>query len=519
MGTMHVIVPARAPLPKALMCRDGWSNTGPCLRSLGEDAPPPQVPQVGRPRPFAQPRLGHSSHALPLQISHASSHISIYRVCRATRFLHPLSAQPPLWQGLALVGVSVVSSEPLGEFWMEVGRRIFVRFEGEELWHERILLAKAPLKGGKCWMIITPDGDIYVENYEDVDAVRIGKGSRRPNIGRSRAYRFRDEVDDDDALKTNKKKVEGWMDGEVARVMSEYPSLELEDTPSDSEGKQSGSEDGRGKVPKKRSKKAPPTKDDDDDDDGQHNYRVVSVGGGREGLRLGDRLQPSDKSPQVGDTYLVKSKGQVYAVREVKDKDLDTLLAEVAHQDARILPVSRTKGGRRHKSWGELHDECDEQMLDDWPVPKPRTTAWCLEYLQRRGESIEQHHEAFVRACKLDRTSWGVQAHWQATNVLKMMGEVDQVDLCNMASAESTFRDLQTIEFSYLDKMRDQDGQAGGKLTSDETALFTGVSRSAMSLMICPELLDAVRSDADREGGLLKNLMKAREARAALKEK
>ena len=141
---------------------------------------------------------------------------------------------------------------------MEVGRRIFVRFEGEELWHERILSAKAPLKGGKCWMIITPDGDIYVENYEDVDAVRIGKGARRPNIGRSRAYRFRDDVDDDDALKTNKKKVEGWMDGEVARVMSEYPSLELEDTPSDSEGKQSGSEDGRGKVPKKRSKKAPP---------------------------------------------------------------------------------------------------------------------------------------------------------------------------------------------------------------------------------------------------------------------
>jgi hypothetical protein len=37
--------------------------------------------------------------------------------------------------------------------------------------------------------------------------------------------------------------------------------------------------------------------------------------------------------------------------------------------------------------------------------------------------------------------------------------------------------------------------------------------------MICPSLLDQVKQEVDREGGLLNNLVKSREARAALRKK
>ena len=109
-----------------------------------------------------------------------------------------------------------------------------------------------------------------------------------------------------------------------------------------------------------------------------------------------------------------------------------------------------------------------------------------------------------------------------ATDFLKFLAEIDQCDVYNLVSAEATFRELQTIEYSYMDKMRDVEsagGGQGGRLTAEEQAMFAGSSRMSSSLMVCPALLEQVKQEVDREGGLLKNLIKSREARAALRKK
>ena len=49
--------------------------------------------------------------------------------------------------------------------------------------------------------------------------------------------------------------------------------------------------------------------------------------------------------------------------------------------------------------------------------------------------------------------------------------------------------------------------------------MFAGSSRMATSLMVCPGLLEQAKAEVDREGGLLQNQIKAREARAALRKK
>ena len=218
---------------------------------------------------------------------------------------------------------------------------------------------------------------------------------------------------------------------------------------------------------------------------------------------------------------LYEEDGWPIAAKQVKESELDQFLSLVSEQDARILPVTRGFSGKRCKSWGDLADTCEEADLEDWPLAGVRTVSWCVDFLQRMGQTMESHHEDFVRRCKLERNSWGVQWHWQATNFLKFLGEIDQVDLFNVVAAEAAFRDLQTIEYSYVDKARELEnsGSSGGRLTSEEQAMFAGSSRMATSLMVCPGLLEQVKAEVDREGGLLKNLVKAREARAALRSK
>ena len=113
----------------------------------------------------------------------------------------------------------------------------------------------------------------------------------------------------------------------------------------------------------------------------------------------------------------------------------------------------------------------------------------------------------------------GVQGHFQLTQIIKLLLLVDQCDGTNLQAAEAIFRRMQTIEYSYMEKVRDreQSGQSA-RLSLEEQAVFAGTTRGHTSLMVCPELLEYVRKEVEREASLVKNLRKAREERAALRE-
>ncbi len=86
------------------------------------------------------------------------------------------------------------------------------------------------------------------------------------------------------------------------------------------------------------------------------------------------------------------------------------------------------------------------------------------------------------------------------------------MDPANLACAESMFRRLQTIEFLYLEKIRDVEskGASGGRPTLEEQAIFGGLTGTDAALMIAPSLLDHARAEAERSASLAKNLRKAR---------
>ena len=53
-------------------------------------------------------------------------------------------------------------------------------------------------------------------------------------------------------------------------------------------------------------------------------------------------------------------------------------------------------------------------------------------------------------------------------------------------------------------------------MTLDEQAAFGAVALAESRLMICPALLESARAEAEKEAGLMKALVKARDARASL---
>ena len=146
--------------------------------------------------------------------------------------------------------------------------------------------------------------------------------------------------------------------------------------------------------------------------------RVFSLGGSYD---YGDNVVLPPDAVTSGGASLWIIDGIPIAAKPVKECDLEDFMSLVARQDARILPITRGRHGRRYKSWLRVSEDCEEVDMADWPLPGTRTTSWCVDYLVLIGQTIESHHEDFVRRCKLERNSWGVHQHWQATNFVSFL--------------------------------------------------------------------------------------------------
>ena len=65
-----------------------------------------------------------------------------------------------------------------------------------------------------------------------------------------------------------------------------------------------------------------------------------------------------------------------------------------------------------------------------------------------------------------------------------------------------------------MERAREQESKAvGGKLSLEEQSTFGGITRAAATLMVCPDLLEHVKAEVERDANLAKNLRKAREER------
>eukprot|EP00973_Karenia_brevis_P077359 10746733-Karenia_brevis.AAC.1 len=80
---------------------------------------------------------------------------------------------------------------------MEVGKVVYIRYDGYPVWHARLLLARVASSVNK-FIILTPDLDIYYEDFSasnrDIESLRLCSANDVIPLGVDRAetYRFRE---------------------------------------------------------------------------------------------------------------------------------------------------------------------------------------------------------------------------------------------------------------------------------------------------------------------------------------
>ena len=135
------------------------------------------------------------------------------------------------------------------------------------------------------------------------------------------------------------------------------------------------------------------------------------------------------------------------------------------------------------------------------------------------------HHRWWLQVYSLDKTMWGVDIHETGMRALEQFGCYDGLDLPNSAGLEVILRQCQLAEYVYVqesgfnDQGKGKRGKGGGSKARagllDEASVFTGTHRDSGETMICPELLDYVAKEVERDASVMKAVRKAREERRA----
>ena len=200
----------------------------------------------------------------------------------------------------------------------------------------------------------------------------------------------------------------------------------------------------------------------------------------------------------------------------------ETPRAAEAVSDARTLSLEvLASGARRTRDFKEAAKLFSPEEYPDWPVKGPRSTAWCSAYLSRKP-SGEEHHHMWRQICRLNADQWGVGEHGRLLEIADVAAGYDGFDLTNCAFAEMLFRQVQVIEWTYAKKLQENTAStssSAGRLDREEIAAFSGRNDKASGVMVCPEVLDHVKTIVEREAAIMKNLRKAKEEREARAKK
>ncbi|CAK0807083.1 unnamed protein product, partial [Prorocentrum cordatum] len=192
--------------------------------------------------------------------------------------------------------------------------------------------------------------------------------------------------------------------------------------------------------------------------------------------------------------------------------------------DARLQPVALLSDGSRQRvQFHESVDRLREEPFPDWPLDGPRTTLWCLRFLDRkRGGAIEHFHQ-FVSYYRLSRDDFGVTHYESIMRMVDYLMTWDLLDLPNVVGVEVMLRQAQLYEYTYAmeyeAKGKPKSRGGGGFLKFgfvDEVGVFTGAAREDGRMMVAPALLEHVAKQVERDAGILKQIRKAKEERRAL---
>ncbi|CAK0871112.1 unnamed protein product, partial [Prorocentrum cordatum] len=396
-----------------------------------------------------------------------------------------------------------------------------------DLWHERILLYPAASEAsgaglpGACWVVYTPDHDMYIEELEGgspddspVEWLEMPRDLRLPS-GLGRAYRF-DESPTEEVMKGLYRRAfsAAQADAEARGVLLEAPTAVRT-----AAGRDVAVHEVLGANffgGRRMTGKRPPLGLDLGGDRGGHAGPAAAAA-----EALGDSGPPG---PAVEGTSTPRSSGRVWRAAEADERcriALGDELGPPAHslcgkglclaapgravvvhltgldQDSFVMSL---RGGEGHpfSAGAENGGGGDARTLTVKSGPRGRGREW----------------REVVDACEEEPFSDFPVEHEQLIKYIGLAGTHDQLDLSNCAFAEAIFRRAQTIEWSYHDRLRGADSASSkDKMSPGEFSAFSGFSKAGDLLMVAPALLEFVKGQVEKDAAIMKNIRKAREER------
>eukprot|EP00438_Fugacium_kawagutii_P021515 Skav212741 [mRNA] locus=scaffold1199:108583:113900:+ [translate_table: standard] len=382
-----------------------------------------------------------------------------------------------------------------------VNRQVLVEYDvgGRRLWHERCVVEHVQ---GDNYIVVTPDQDVYMEELglfnSDIRTLRV-----RPGVGL----------------------LPGGVDARSVYGLPVFTPQQMTDLRAEArrvadQERQAAAGGIAPAVPPAAAGiaipgPAPPLPAVVSHDPGVVKWLAAEKCAG---LDYGQEV-PGVAIPAVkGAKHVHTHNGQAVFIECVDGADLHAFMQKPSGCDNRILAVEFNAIGHPERSLKDVAAMCKEVPVK-WVLTGPRTARWCVSYLAVENLGFEGHHERLRQVTKADASSWGIQEHFQVSMALRQGLLVDQLDAYNLLSIEVQFRRLQTIEFSYSEKAKELESKSvGGRLSLEEQTTFGGITRQYSTLMICPELLDFVKSETEKEASLAKNLRKAREERESARK-
>ena len=123
---------------------------------------------------------------------------------------------------------------------------------------------------------------------------------------------------------------------------------------------------------------------------------------------------------------------------------------EVAsNPDARVLDVDYDTEGERYKEWRQVTLECREYNFRDWPLDGPLTTQHFIKHTAKHGGDAKRWLAEWMRSKQIqegDRISFEMKVLMES---IYLAGTYDQLNLSSLACIEIIARRIQAIVDAY----------------------------------------------------------------------
>ena len=402
-----------------------------------------------------------------------------------------------------------------------------------EYWHEAVLLYPAP---DKCYHILSPDGDEYVEDVACLMGTGPSKtthckadGTAAPDLD-GIFYRFREYP----SLESLRAKVMSLHDSEGADVtvpskvllpsgaFMKWPEFVSIDDGGSGRARTrakaiAGPSTPRKPAPlhtlrvsigtpgKESEEEEPPEVVDPGETDVNRLWVTTEEVAGVIEAYTEVEMKSSDKV--LGDKGLHKlASGEVVMVKRLTTDDLERERSNQAGSDARVLtPVKYDGKGNRHETFSSAIGRMRVEAIDDFPLRNERSLAWLLEYVSTHGVTFDGRQTKWAVEQKIEPDTVPYIMHDLIGFVIELGCSFDQLDVTNLASFELLGRLYQLIE------------ETQGTLNTEGFEHFIGRDARAgvrRGIALAPRLVSDAVSDQARETEILKQRRKAREERS-----